>query len=119
MKGTLKLTNPIFLDGEEVSEIAYDFSEITLKDRIYIYKSAHEDDPGSVGLPEFDSAEHVWAFAFAASKARKASMPKEFLTIRGKDALRATELGRAFFTCCAVEDALDGEASTGAAEPSN
>lgn len=116
MKGTLKLNHPIALDGEEVKEIPYDFNEITLKDRIYIYKSAHEDDPGSVGLQEFDAAEHVWAFAFAASKARKNSMPSEFLKIRGKDAMRATELGRAFFTCCAIEDSQGGVASTGAGE---
>lgn len=120
MKGQVKLCNPIFLDGEEVGEVSYDFNEITLKDRIYIYKNAHDgSSEGNIGISEFDVAEHAWAFAFAASKAMPKSTPVEFMRLKGKDAIRAAELGRAFINLCSEERVALGGAGTGEREQSN
>ena len=88
----LKLRKPIFIDGKEVSEIPYDFEELTGKDVDDAFKAARKNGYMITGAYEMDPIIGGYMFAQAAGI--------DYLDLErlsAKDFAKAGSLGRDFF----------------------
>lgn len=100
MKGTIKLKNPIMIDGKPVSEVTYDSNEITA----LLYAEADAKKKVAAGLKnvsispavEFDFGLHLY-MGFAAVIAINPGYSFEDLErIKGMDVMEFTTIGRDF-----------------------
>lgn len=92
----LKLSKPIMINGEEVSELPYDFESMTAKDKIDVGKEMK-----AAGIPisvaELDPDYHFYLFAKAVNKANSAITTVDVMRMSAQDADRAAALARNFF----------------------
>lgn len=99
MEKTLKLKNPIMIDGAEVSEMTYDSNEI---DGL-LFATAEAKKKAAVGMkdsmaaaPEFDVALHLYlGFAAIIALNRKYDFA-DLARIKGSDAVEVMNIGRNF-----------------------
>lgn len=99
MEKTLKLKNPIMINGAEVSEMTYDSNEI---DGL-LFATAEAKKKAAVGMkdslaaaPEFDVALHLY-LGFAAIIALNTKYAFEDLArIKGSDTVEVMNIGRNF-----------------------
>ena len=100
MKGTIKLKNPIMIDGKSVSEITYDSNEITA----LLYAEADAKKKVAAGMKnvsmspavEFDFGLHLY-MGFAAAIAINPGYSFEDLErIKGLDVMEFSTVGRDF-----------------------
>lgn len=92
----LVLKKPIKINGEEVTEIEYDFDNFTAKDKINASKR-YKKDGNVISVEELDSDYHLYIFAEAAAKVNKNIDLSDILRINAKDAARAEGIVRDFF----------------------
>lgn len=93
----LKLRKNIMVNGSEVSEIAYDFDNLTAQDKMNAGK-AYKKSGNVISVQELDSDYHLFIFAEAVAKANPDIDQKEVVLLLGaKDAARAEKLVRDFF----------------------
>lgn len=96
MKETLKLSKPVMVDDKELTELQYDFDEMTARDKLKAGAEAKLNGAGG-GVPELDSDYHIFLFAKAVSKAMPHVTTEDILRISAKDSMRAAEASRNFF----------------------
>jgi hypothetical protein len=98
----LKLSKPIMIDDKEVTELPYDFENMTAKDKIEASKEMK-----IAGIPmsvaELDTDYHLYLFARAANKADPSVTTADIMRLSAKDADRAAVLARNFFYLGSVE----------------
>lgn len=93
----LKLKKPIMIDGSEVTEIKYDFENMTAQDKMKAGK-AYKKTGNVISVEELDSDYHLYIFAEAVAKVNPDIDQKEILALlSAKDAAKAEKLVRDFF----------------------
>ncbi|TGE36888.1 hypothetical protein E4K67_17465 [Desulfosporosinus fructosivorans] len=100
MAEVLKLSKPLKIFGAnediELSELPYDFENMTAKDKINVGKKMK-----AAGIPtimeEMDSDYHFYLFAEAVCVADRSISTDDVLRISAKDAQKASNLARSFF----------------------
>lgn len=100
MAGVLKLTKPIKIFGaekdRELTELPYDFENMTAKDKINAGKKMK-----TAGIPcnmeELDADYHLYLFAEAVHVADKTIDTNDVLEMSAKDTRKAAVLARDFF----------------------
>ncbi len=93
---SFKLTKPIEINGEKVTELTYDFEEMTANDKARatkIYKKAGN----TLMVQELDSDYHLFLFVAAVRKVNEGIEVEDVLRISAKDSCRAETLVRDFF----------------------
>lgn len=92
----LKLSKPIMINGEEVTELPYDFENMTAKDKI---EAGKEMKAAGVimTVAEVDPDYHFYLFAKAVNKANPAITTQDVMRLSIKDADRGAALARNFF----------------------
>lgn len=102
----LKLSKPIKIFGanedRELTELPYDFENMTAKDKMNAGKKMKVDGM-PIGMEEFDMDYHLYLFAEAVCVADRTIDTSDVLRISAKDAQKAAQLARSFFYY-AVED---------------
>lgn len=96
MAEILKLRKPIDINGEEVSELKYNFEDMTARDKgdaTREYKKAGN----VVSVQELDPDYHIYLFAAAVKKDNPSIEIDDVLRISAKDASKAEGLVRDFF----------------------
>lgn len=93
---TLKLTKPFMVNGEECSELPYDFDNLTAKDKIEASK-AMKANQIPMTVAEIDTDNHFFLFAQAVTKANPAITVEDLMRMSAKDAHRGSALARGFF----------------------
>lgn len=84
------------INGKEVSEIPYDFENMTAQDKINAGKK-YVRDGNVVSVQELDPSYHMYIFAEAAIKANSEIDITDVLRISAKDSSKAESLVRDFF----------------------
>lgn len=93
-KGVLKLDKPIRAGGEDVTELAYDFTELTGLE----YADAMDADPNSTNLFKITHKQSLHLFATAAAKCTMKADKRDILERIGTtDALKGAQLAMLFF----------------------
>lgn len=92
----LTLTKPVDINGEKVSELPYNFDDMTARDKAEATK-AFKKSGNMIMVQEFDSDYHLYIFATAVKKAEPSFEIEDVLRISFKDAVAAEALVRGFF----------------------
>ena len=93
-KGILKLDKPIRASGEDVTELAYDFTELTGLE----YADAMDADPNQSNLFKITHRQALNLFATAAAKATLKADKRDIMERIGTaDALKGAQLAMLFF----------------------
>lgn len=90
------LLKPIMIDGKEVSELPYDFENLTARDKLNASKKMKADGIPS-NMEELDADYHLYLFAEAVCKANTNIDTADVLRISAKDAGKAAGIARNFF----------------------
>jgi hypothetical protein len=93
---TLKLSKPIDINGEKVSELSYDFENMTARDKAEATK-AFKKAGNMVMVQELDSDYHLYLFAAAVRKENPSIEVEDILRMSAKDAVKAEAAVRDFF----------------------
>lgn len=94
----LKLTRPIYINGEEVSEIAYDFDALTAADKLSVTPEMLQLGFQMGSIEEYDSNYHFFLFAKAAERASGGKVTAaDLLRLSAKDCTAAGRLAKSFF----------------------
>ncbi|AYO30255.1 phage tail assembly protein [Biomaibacter acetigenes] len=93
---TLKLSKPIMINGEEVTELPYDFENLTAKDKLNASKKMKAAGI-PLSIPETDPDYHLYLFAEAVCKVNSAIDITDIMRMSAKDADKAASLARSFF----------------------
>jgi len=96
MPEKLPLTKPIMINGAEVTELTYDFENMTARDKLNVGKRIKSDGV-LVTVEELDSDYHLYLFAGAVNKADPGIDISDVLRISAKDAQKGGALARDFF----------------------
>jgi len=100
MSEKLKLTKPLKVIGanedRELTELPYDFENMTARDKLNAGKKMKIDGM-PIGMEEFDMDYHLYLFAEAACVADKSISTEDVLNMSAKDAQTAVVLARNFF----------------------
>lgn len=95
---TLKLTRPIFVNGEEVSEVAYDFDALTAADKLSVTPEMLQFGFSMGSVEEYDANYHFFLFAKAAERASGGKVTAaDLLRLSARDGAAAGRLAKAFF----------------------
>ena len=110
MNGTIKLANPIKINGAETLELSYDTNEITgahfcEADR---RKAAAGRGAVSVSVAEMDASLHFYLGVYAVIALNSHIDVTDLERARGYDAAQIMRIGRDFFTPPAEEGLPDG-----------
>jgi len=97
MAEKLKLSRPVMINGEEFTELPYDFEEMTARDKIEAGKKMKAAQIPISNLEELDTDYHFFLFAQAVIKADPSIDVNDILRISAKDAREAGKLARSFF----------------------
>lgn len=92
----LTLTKPVDINGEKVTELPYNFEDMTARDKAEATK-AFKKAGNMVLVQELDSDYHLYIFATAVKKAEPTFEIEDVLRISFKDAVAAESLVRSFF----------------------
>lgn len=96
MSEKFKLSKPVHINGEEVSELPYDFEGMSAIDKAAATK-AYKKAGNVVSVQELDPDYHLYLFAAAVKKANSSIEIEDVLRISAKDSVRAESLARDFF----------------------
>jgi len=100
MTETLKLTKPLKVIGakedREITELPYDFENMTARDKLNVGKKMKSDGYPIV-MEELDMDYHLYLFAEAVCVADRTIDTADVLRISAKDAQKAAQLARNFF----------------------
>lgn len=98
--GTLKLSKPLKIFGaendRELTELAYDFENMTARDKLDVGKRIKLDGL-PVSVEEIDTDYHFYLFAGAVKKADPEIDIADVMRISAKDAQKGAVLARNFF----------------------
>lgn len=94
--GTLLLSKSIDINGEKVTELKYNFDDMTARDKQMAGKAFKKSGCG-VSVQELDSDYHLFLFAAAVKKENSSIDINDILRIPAKDAAKAEALVRDFF----------------------
>ncbi len=97
MPEKFKLTKPIMVNGAEVSELPYDFENMSAKDKLNAGKEMKMAGYPPSNAEELDSDYHFFLFAKAVTKADPNIDSTDILRISAKDSREAGKLARHFF----------------------
>lgn len=124
MKGTLKLTNPIDINGRKVSELKYDTNEITAE--LFAQADANKatysrsKNGNMAGAAELDYSLHLY-LGFAGIMAVNPEIDVTDLNrIKGSDSVEVMKIGRDFISGRSEDDSeqpTSGEQSATMQEP--
>ncbi len=92
----LKLSKPIDINGGTVTELAYNFEDMTARDKANATK-AYKKDGNVVQVQELDPDYHLYLFAAAVKKENASIEIEDVLRMSAKDASKAEALVRDFF----------------------
>lgn len=119
-KGTIKLANPIMVDGLKQRELSYDFDSITpdmfMEADVIAAGKAMQMKQVTATTPELDASFHLQLGIQAVIAANPTWDVTDVSRVRGRDVYRVMAVGRDFMTAAVGED--DEEGSDAAAEPS-
>ena len=94
----LKLTRPIYINGEEVGEIAYDFEALTAADKLSVTPEMLQLGFQMGSIEEYDSNYHFFLFAKAAERASGGRVTAaDLLRLSARDCAAAGRLAKSFF----------------------
>ena len=112
-KGTIRLDNPIMVDGLKQHELSYDFDAITpdmfMEADITAAGKALQMKKPTVTAPELDASFHLQLGIQAVIAANPTWDVTDVSRVRGRDVYRVMAVGRDFMTAAVEED--DEEAS--------
>lgn len=97
MQGKLELHAPIEIDGNEVSELTYDPSQITITQFAAAEAAAKKKAANLVAIAEFDYTFHFYLGAYSIIAANPSIDVTDLERIKGLDIMQLIEVGR-FFT---------------------
>ncbi len=97
MAEKLKLSKPVDINGEKLTELPYDFEEMTARDKIEAGKKMKAAQIPISNVEELDTDYHLFLFAQAVCKADPSIDINDVLRISAKDAREAGKLARGFF----------------------
>lgn len=93
-----KLRKPLMVDGEEVTEIPYDFESMTVGNKLMATKNMMSSGYPSSNVEEFDSVYHLFLFAKAVEVATNERITTaDILRMNAQDGRAAGALARDFF----------------------
>lgn len=93
-----KLNRPVFINGEEKSELPYDFDAMTAGDKLRVLSEMSRNSVALSTVEEGDVNYHFYLFARAVEIASKNEISADDLTrISARDAARAGRMARDFF----------------------
>ena len=100
--GVFILKKAIDINGEKITDLKYNFDEMTARDK---QKAglAFKKSGGGVSVQELDSDYHLYLFAAAGAKEDSSIDINDILRISAKDAARAEALVRDFFFLSSME----------------
>lgn len=101
----LQLSKPILINGESVSEIKYNFEDMTARDKAEGTK-AYKKAGNVVMVQELDSDYHLYLFAAAVKKENPSIEIEDVLRMSAKDSVKAESLARDFFFTSSEESSL-------------
>lgn len=90
------LTRPISVNGVERTSLAFNFEELTARDKVNIAKQ-YKKDGNVVTVQELDSDFHLYLFAAAVRKENPSIELEDILHMHARDSIRAEALVREFF----------------------
>ncbi len=94
----LKLKKPLMINGEEVTEIPYDFEGMTVGNKLMVTKNMTDAGYTMTQVEEFDPVYHLFLFAKAAEVATKGKIvTTDILRMSARDGQAAGALARSFF----------------------
>jgi hypothetical protein len=92
----LKLSKAIDINGERVTELPYNFEDMTARDKAEATK-AYKKAGNVVQVQEFDPDYHLYLFAASVRKENPSIEIDDVLRMSAKDAAKAEALVRDFF----------------------
>lgn len=92
----LELSKPIEINGERVTELTYNFEDMTARDKAEATK-AYKKAGNVVMVQELDSDYHLYLFAAAVKKENPSIEIEDVLRMSAKDAVKAEAAARDFF----------------------
>ena len=108
MKGTIKLANPIKIDGKQVKELTYATNEITAA--MFVEADTHKMSAGGTqrtgnvsGAAEIDYGLHLYLGFMAIIAVNPQIDVSDLERIHGSDVVDIMRLGRGFFSRKSVE----------------
>lgn len=96
MPETLKLSKPININGEQFTELPYNFVDLTARDKSEATK-VFKKSGNIVSVQELDPDYHIYLFAAAVKKEDSSIEIDDVLRMSAKDAAKAEGLVRDFF----------------------
>jgi hypothetical protein len=102
MQQVFKLSKPIDINGEQVSELPYNFEDLTARDKAEATK-AYKKAGNVVQVQELDPDYHLYLFAAAVKKENPSIEIEDVLRMSAKDAAKAEALVRDFFFITSAE----------------
>lgn len=94
----LKLKKPLMVNGEEVTEIPYDFEGMTVGNKLMVTKNMTDAGYTMTQMEELDPVYHLFLFAKAAEVATKGKIvTTDILRMSARDGQAAGALARSFF----------------------
>jgi len=113
MAGTIRLTIPVFIDGEEVSELSYDADKIGTNQfmEAEARSAAKAAEIGQLvpKVAELDTGFHFYLGIMAVIAANPGYTVEDVERVKGPDLVKIMRVGRNFMTAGAEED--EGEDS--------
>ena len=96
---TLKLRKPLMVNGEEISEIPFDFESMTVGNKLMVTKNMTDAGYTMTQVEEFGPVYHLFLFAKAAEVATKGKIiTTDILRMSARDGKEAGALARSFST---------------------
>lgn len=92
----LKLNKPIDIDGKSVTELQYNFEDMTARDKAEASK-LFKKAGNVISVQELDPDYHLYLFAAAVKKVNDEVDINDILRLSAKDACKAEGLVRNFF----------------------
>lgn len=94
----LKLRKPLMVNGEEITEIPYDFESMTVGNKLMVTKNMTAAGYAMTQMEEFDPVYHLFLFAKAVEVATKEKIvTTDVLRMSALDGKEAGALARSFF----------------------
>lgn len=111
-QGTIKLSNPIMVEGDEVAELDYDFDKITpemfMAADVAVADVALRNEKAKATTPELDASLHLQLGFQAVIACHPTWDAADLARVRGVDIMRVVAVGRNFTMASAVEAADAG-----------
>lgn len=109
MVETIRLKTPVLIDGEKVTELAYDIDKIS-SDQFMEAEARSSSKAVSMGtatstVAEFDTGFHFYLGVMAVKAENPEYTVEDIERIKGPDLMKIVRVGRNFMTSGAVEGA--------------